>query len=41
VWELADYFDVPEDLAYRRVNDFATDGELDNWRRHYRDGLSV
>jgi len=31
VWELADYFDVPEELAYQRVNEYATQEEMERW----------
>jgi len=31
VWELADYFDVPEELAYQRINEFATEEEKERW----------
>ena len=31
LWELADYFDVPAELAYQRVNKYATREELDRW----------
>ncbi len=35
VWELADYFDVPEELAYQRVNEFATQEEMERWDEAY------
>jgi hypothetical protein len=31
VWELADYFDVPEELAYQRIKEYATPEEIDHW----------
>jgi len=31
VWELADYFDVPEELASQRINEYATPEEIPNW----------
>ena len=31
VWELADYFDVPEELASQRINEFATQEEKERW----------
>ena len=31
VWELADYFDVPEELAHQRINEFATQEEIERW----------
>jgi len=31
VWELAEYFDVPEELAFQRINEFATDEEREQW----------
>jgi len=30
-WELAEYFDVPEELVKRRLTEFATDDELARW----------
>lgn len=35
VWELADYFDVPEELAYQRVNEYATQEEIERWNEVY------
>ena len=35
VWELADYFDVPEELAAQRVNEFATPEEIERWNEGY------
>jgi len=31
VWDLADHFDVPEELAFQRINEFATDEEREQW----------
>lgn len=31
VWDLADHFDVPAELAYQRVNEYATPEEIENW----------
>ena len=31
VWEMADYFDVPGELAYQRINEFATREEMERW----------
>jgi hypothetical protein len=31
IWELADYFDVPEDLACQRINEYATPEEIERW----------
>lgn len=31
VWDLAEYFDVPEELVRKRVSDFATEEELLLW----------
>jgi len=31
VWDLADHFDVPEELAFLRINDFATNEEREQW----------
>jgi len=30
-WELAEYFEVPEELAYQRINEFATEEERERW----------
>ena len=35
VWDLADYFDVPEELAYQRINEFATQEETERWSEAY------
>ena len=37
VWELADYFDVPEELAYQRINEFATEEEKERWDETFDD----
>jgi hypothetical protein len=31
LWEIAEHFDVPEELAQQRVTDFATERELARW----------
>ena len=31
IWELADYFGVPAELAYQRVSIYATQEELERW----------
>jgi len=31
VWEIAEHFNVPYELAWQRVNEFATDRELARW----------
>ena len=31
VWDLADHFDVPAELAYQRINEFATREETERW----------
>ncbi len=31
IWELADHFDVPTELAFQRINDFATQDEIESW----------
>jgi len=31
LWELADYFDVPAELAYQRVNEHASPEEIERW----------
>jgi len=36
-WELADYFDVPEELAYQRINEFATEEEKERWDKGCED----
>jgi hypothetical protein len=33
VWELADYFGVPEYLVQLRLKEFATERELSSWRK--------
>ena len=35
VWDLADHFDVPEELAYQRVNEYATPEEMERWNEAY------
>ena len=35
VWDLADHFDVPAELAYQRVNEFATREEMEQWDEAY------
>ena len=37
VWELADYFDVPEELAHQRINEFATQEEMERWDKACED----
>ncbi len=37
VWELADYFDVPEELASQRINEFATQEEMERWDETFDD----
>jgi hypothetical protein len=32
VWEIAEYFGVPEELARQRVTEFATDTEIVRWQ---------
>jgi Zn-dependent peptidase ImmA (M78 family) len=32
LWEIADYFGIPEELARRRINDFGTETELLRWK---------
>jgi hypothetical protein len=32
-WELADYFDVPEELVHHRLGHFATEDEIEHWQR--------
>lgn len=39
-WELAEYFEVPEDLAYQRINEFATDEEKELWKYAHQDCTS-
>ena len=40
VWELSDYFDVPEELAYQRINEFATQEEMERWDEACEDNVS-
>lgn len=37
VWELAEYFGVPEKVARRRVSEFATKEELARWQKLYQE----
>jgi hypothetical protein len=37
VWELADYFDVPAELAYQRISEFATQEEIERWDEAFDD----
>ena len=37
VWELADHFDVPAELAYQRINEFATQEETEQWGEAFDD----
>ena len=36
VWEIAEYFGVPEELARQRVTEFATDAEIARWQSPMR-----
>jgi len=38
LWDLADYFGVPEELAYHRINDYATQEEKERWDKVCYDG---
>ncbi|NWF78147.1 MAG: ImmA/IrrE family metallo-endopeptidase [Chloroflexi bacterium] len=40
VWEIAEHFGVLEDVARRRLTEFATDSELRRWRRKDEKGKS-
>jgi Zn-dependent peptidase ImmA (M78 family) len=40
-WELAEYFGVPEELAYQRINDFATEEEKELWEEACKDNTSA
>jgi len=40
VWEIAEHFDVPEELAQQRVNDFATEREIARWEREQDDAIA-
>jgi len=31
IWEISEYFQVPEDLVYQRINEFATPEEMKDW----------
>ena len=37
VWEIADHFDVPEELACQRIKDFATQEEKGRWEEACED----
>jgi len=39
VWDLADHFDVPTELAYQRINDFATQEEMERLEDEFEDDL--
>ncbi|RLC93699.1 MAG: hypothetical protein DRI40_08435 [Chloroflexi bacterium] len=38
LWDLADYFGVPEELAYHRISDYATQEEKERWDKVCYDG---
>lgn len=40
VWEIAEYFDVPEELARQRITDFAMPEELERWEEDNWDHAS-
>lgn len=40
VWDLADHFDVPEELAFQRINEFATNEERDQWDEGCQDNIT-
>jgi len=37
VWDLANYFGVPEELVYQRISEFATDEEKERWNEAFGD----
>ena len=39
-WDLADHFDVPEELAFQRINEFATDKEREQWDEVCQDNIT-
>jgi len=39
VWEIAEHFDVPEELARQRVCEFATERELARWESERDDHI--
>jgi len=39
-WDLADHFDVPEELAFQRINEFATDEEKEQWDEVCQDNIT-
>ena len=39
-WDLADHFGVPEELAFQRINEFATDEEREQWDEGYQDKIT-
>jgi len=41
VWEIAEYFDVPEELACQRISEFATEEEVYHWQMTGEDKFIV
>lgn len=41
VWEIAEYFDVPEELACQRISEFATEEEVYHWQMAGEDKFIV
>jgi len=39
VWDLADHFDVPEELVFQRINEFATQEEIERWDEACEDNV--
>ena len=37
IWDLANYFGVPEELVYQRINEFATEEEKERWNEAFED----
>ena len=37
IWDLANYFGVPEELVYQRISEFATDEEKEHWNKAFSD----
>lgn len=41
IWEIAEYFDVPEELACQRISEFATEEEVYHWQMTGEDKFIV
>ena len=41
VWEIAEYFGVPKELACQRISEFATEEEVYHWQLAREDNFTV